>query len=296
MLARIFYTQSIAACTNHVRKADTIGASSDYLRKTSNSTQHLSSFPISGGDERELSGRDMFSQMDLFFSSTPLEGPEQMALDEVLLRHATRPLLRLYCWSAPCVTFGYFQQWKKVQAAFPGRQLVRRSSGGGSVEHDGDNTFSLIIPPSEPAGRIPPSLFYKRFHEALVEVLHAFGWNARLLGLDETVQGEACFQAPSLYDVMIENQKIVGGAQRRSAGTLLHQGSLHLPRKSKLVAAVEKEIISHEASELARIFFSALAAHLSSKVTLLKEEPLWLEEASLLARTRYGTLSWTQKK
>jgi lipoate-protein ligase A len=297
----------------------------------------------------------MFPHLDLLFSSTPLEGPEQMAFDEVLLRQASRPLLRLYHWKTPCVTFGYFQEWKKVQAAFPERMLVRRWSGGGSVEHDGDITFSLIVPASvrvfhpdrneeaakldgvrqagiltpgcmspcrpsqqvsltqdpsgvpasaidqdkisglKPIGRMTPTSFYQQLHQALVDTLHAFEIKARLITAEETREGSSCFTAPSLHDIMIQDQKIVGGAQRRCAGSLLHQGSLHLGR-SNIEDGRWGNLSLENHAVIAKVLFSSLATRLSPSVNVIVEEQTWLEEASIVASQRYRTMAWMQKR
>ncbi|MFZ4116336.1 MAG: lipoate--protein ligase family protein [Chthoniobacterales bacterium] len=239
----------------------------------------------------------MFSHLDLLFSSTPLEGPEQMALDEVLLRQISSPLLRLYCWKAPCVTFGYFQEWKKVQAAFPGRTLVRRWSGGGSVEHDRDMTFSLIVPASKTPktiARIPPSFFYQYLHQAIVETLHAFKIDARLINSEETKEGSSCFTAPSLHDIVIQDQKIAGGAQRRCAGSLLHQGSLNYVGRWKMADGRWDEVL--DPSVMGKSLFTSLAKRLSPSVNLIAEEQAWLEEAVSVATQRYRTTAWTQKR
>lgn len=240
--------------------------------------------------------QDMFSKIDLLFSSTPLEGPEQMALDEILLHQASQPLLRVYCWKGPCVTFGYFQEWKNISSSFPGRLLVRRSSGGGSVEHDGDNTFSLVVPAIEPIGKIAPALLYKRLHQALVLVLGEFGLKARLIAAHEIRTGEACFQSPSLDDVVIENHKIAGGAQRRCGGKLLYQGSLNLLGQKQLENGEIKAGSLELYSKITKSLFFSLAAHLSMRVELLEEQPSWIAEASILAAKRYRSIAWTHRK
>ena len=227
---------------------------------------------------------NMFQNLTLLFSSTALEGPEQMALDEVLLESIDKPLLRLYRWQAPCVTFGYFQKLAMVQALYPDQQLVRRWSGGGCVVHGSDMTFSLIIPASERASSMAPSLFYRRLHEALVTALQQHQMMARLAAVEDMLSGESCFAAPCPCDVMLEGKKIVGGAQRRSVGRLLHQGSLNLG-KSELEDEKSKEE-----------FFSSLAARLAPKVSLIEEKQEWLDKAVDLGVTRYRSLDWKDKR
>lgn len=169
----------------------------------------------------------MVDELELLLPEEAFDGPMQMALDEVLLRQAALPLLRIYRWEAPCVTFGYFQRHEEVRGAFPGVPVVRRWTGGGMVEHGEDLTFSLLIPKGHPAGELPPSGFYRDLHGALA------GWLAstlsaeiRLAGEEERQAGPSCFTAPACDDLLLGGRKILGGAQRRCAGALLYQGSL----------------------------------------------------------------------
>jgi lipoate-protein ligase A len=71
-----------------------------------------------------------------FLHSPAAPAAFNMALDEALLRTAAkrgRPLLRVYSWKKPAVTFGYFQKFPKDLAE--GYEVVRRPTGGGG--HDG---------------------------------------------------------------------------------------------------------------------------------------------------------------
>lgn len=230
----------------------------------------------------------MLRSLDFLLPGTPLEGPEQMALDEILLRQLSRPLLRCYAWKAPCVTFGYFEKWTHVLQAFPTHALedkkfffVRRSTGGGCVVHGEDLTFSLMIPNTESLGTFPPLLVYKTLHETVAAVLKKRGISARLTTLEETSQATLCFAAPALYDLLWEGKKILGGAQRRRLGTLLYQGSLALP-------SLKKDMLEN--------FPQELATHLASHVETIAEDPRLLQEASILAAARYRSASWTQKR
>lgn len=225
----------------------------------------------------------MLKQLDLFFSLTPLEGPEQMALDDVLLAQLTKPLLRVYAWKSPCVTFGYFQKWSRVAATFPSELLVRRATGGGCVQHGDDLTFSLMLPTSEPLTTIRPLLFYKQLHEAVVAAIeNCFQKRAHLAKPDDVMKGEHCFTAPALHDLLFNKQKILGGAQRRSFGKLLYQGSLSL---LSLGTALSREG-----------FFQSLAALLAQDVVIIEEDPQWLKEATTLAAIRYRSVSWSKKR
>jgi lipoate-protein ligase A len=220
----------------------------------------------------------MFPSLDLLFSTTPLEGPEQMALDEVLLGTVSRPLLRIYRWQSPCVTFGYFQKHDLVKSLYPNQDLIRRWSGGGCVEHGEDFTFSLMIPQSEGVAKMSAALFYRALHQAIVVALREHQLDARLATPEDQVLGASCFVAPCPCDVMLASKKIVGGAQRRSGGRLLHQGSLRLKDR-----------------KWEQIFIS-LAKQLAAEVSLIEEKQIWLEEAFALGSQRYRSREWLEKR
>ena len=109
----------------------------------------------------------MFQELELMLPERSHDGPMQMALDEVLLRSARKPLLRIYRWDGPCVSFGYFQKQEIVKQIHPILPSVRRWTGGGIVEHGEDHTFSLILPKGEAVARLSPVDFYRQLHGCL---------------------------------------------------------------------------------------------------------------------------------
>ena len=84
----------------------------------------------------------------------PKAAAENMAVDEVLLFTADCPVFRSYSWIRPSVSFGYFTPWKVVVSQYAERDLVRRWTGGGIVEHGEDFTYSLVFPAER---RLPPT-------------------------------------------------------------------------------------------------------------------------------------------
>ena len=71
----------------------------------------------------------LFDVIDLFDDETARSGAEQMALDEALLEIAQRPLLRVYRWAEPTVSFGYSLPLASVRDRFPALPCVRRWTG-----------------------------------------------------------------------------------------------------------------------------------------------------------------------
>lgn len=219
----------------------------------------------------------MFETMDLILPGEGCDGPMQMALDEVLLRSVGRPTLRIYRWSAPCVTFGYFQSLDAVRQAYPGIPPVRRWSGGGMVEHGRDLTFSLMIPRGETAASMAPAAFYRELHRRLAGWLSlSVSSEIRLAGEGDIVTGPQCFKAPAGDDLLMSGQKILGGAQRRSAGALLYQGSLQGLGQLPLDPM-------------------AMARCLSRSVDLRSLEKELMDESKILAERKYRSLEWVSR-
>jgi len=149
-----------------------------------------------------------------------------MAVDEALLRHAVkraRPLLRLYSWEQPAVSFGYFQKFPTHLTG--SHMIVRRPTGGGIVYHVRDTTYTVVVPPGHALYTMSTSEAYRVLHQAV----------AGALTLNSQIAGEKiaaprgqyeCFQNPVQGDVVAAGEKLAGGAQRRGKWGMLHQGSI----------------------------------------------------------------------
>jgi lipoate-protein ligase A len=169
----------------------------------------------------------LFDLVDLFADDTARNGPEQMALDEALLEITSRPLLRVYRWGEPTVSFGYTLPLASVREHFPALPCVRRWTGGGIVTHFDDWTFALLVPSHEPLARTRPVDAYRLIHGSVAAALRKIGCPARLAEPVDCAGGFACFTSPALHDVIsAANRKLCGGAQRRTRKGFLHQGSI----------------------------------------------------------------------
>ncbi len=151
-----------------------------------------------------------------------------MAADEALLVSARQPILRVYAWQRPTVSFGYFMALADARAAAPeGTVMMRRWTGGGIVPHGDDFTWSLIIPRDCPVARMAPAESYQQFHGALAQALAAAGFPSSQFPAGTPVPaGGLCFAAPAPGDLRHDGRKIAGAGQRRSRHGLLHQGSV----------------------------------------------------------------------
>ena len=208
-----------------------------------------------------------------------------MAIDQVLLEYAAVPSIRFYRWQLPALSFGYFGKFADVAIYAGERDLVRRWTGGGTVFHGDDLTYSIVIPATDPAFRESSMTIYERIHRALCAVLARHGGVPELVGTlrcgvwtaQRAVPTNNCFANPVRADVMIESRKIAGGAQRRTRRGLLQQGSI--------------QGITVR-TDLAQEFAQALSVDCSEFE--INEEIL--KRARELAQQKYGTDSWLRKR
>lgn len=170
----------------------------------------------------------LFGSLSVWLDPVPRHGPAQMACDEVLLGCTEHPVLRIFRWSEPCVSAGYFVPWEEARRRRPDLPACRRWTGGGVVVHENDFTFALVAPRHEPWARLQPAESYRVLHAAVAGALRATGLEAALYDGAASGGGE-CFAAPVGHDVMAGTRKIAGGAQRRTKRGLLHQGSIQEP-------------------------------------------------------------------
>jgi len=121
-----------------------------------------------------------------------------------------------------------------------------------------------------------------------------------------------CFSTPSLYELTVDNRKLIGSAQRRWLKVFLQHGSIPIYTDREL----EKELIIgangglfHRATRLSDLldpvpplkkiqdalvwgFEKRIGIHLKEG-TVTEEEQIHAEE---LIRTRYATDSWTRRR
>lgn len=164
----------------------------------------------------------LFDEISAVLDAVPHDAALNMAIDEALLSVASGPVLRLYRWVRPAISFGYFGKWSEAVAAGADCEVVRRWTGGGIVPHGEDLTFSLVVPRAHPFFRVGPRESYCAIHEC---VARAIG-NATLAAAAQPQISSACFQNPVQHDVLVADRKVAGGAQRRTKAGLLHQGSI----------------------------------------------------------------------
>ncbi len=138
-----------------------------------------------------------------------------MAVDGALLRITDIPTLRLYRWSVPAITIGYFQDIEKEVninlCNSEGVPVIRRFTGGGAVFHHHELTYSLVHPLQGPFGKCSITDSYSLIATVLIHALHTMGIDA---------------QYRPINDIIVDGKKISGSAQTRKEGKLLQHGTI----------------------------------------------------------------------
>jgi lipoate-protein ligase A len=240
------------------------------------------------------------------FFDPPANGAWNMALDEALLDQAASgapAVLRFYQWSEPTLSLGYFQRFGDRNSHEPSRDCasVRRASGGGAILHDRELTYSLTLPSGHPFSRRANDL-YRISHQALVEALANWGVSAFLQepdvsppSPDKLREPFLCFARRTRGDVLVNQWKVAGSAQRRSRGAVLQHGSILLGQSKfapELPGLAQLSGQQIDADELATRFRSRLAEHLGINFERGRQLEEVLEAARRIEAAKFANSDW----
>jgi len=249
-------------------------------------------------------------------SGPGLRGALNMGIDEALVlglaEGSSPPTLRFYRWAPPCVSVGYFEHIEKEvdldAAKEAGVDVLRRATAGGSVFHNAELTYSIVLPLGSPLAPLDVLESYSRICSGLVAGLSRLGV-------------EAAF-AP-VNDIEAGGRKVSGNAQTRKRGVLLQHGTvllgLDLPLmfsilrvsdeklRRKLIARAEDRItclgslLGREVpfGEAAAAMREGFAAAFAAYGVELEEGELSAGErsaAAALAEGKYSSQAWNFRR
>jgi lipoyl(octanoyl) transferase len=209
-----------------------------------------------------------------------------MATDALLLERVAdfgKPILRLYGWTEAAATFGYFQKYEEIAALTSLRPLIRRPTGGGLVPHDADWTYSLVFPPSHSWYELKAVESYRRVHAWIQSAFLELSVKTELAPLPRQEVAGQCFVGAEQHDVLFQDKKIAGGAQRRNRHGLLIQGSIQPP-----------EGVKREAWEKAFLDFAT--RHWGVRWEEFKATVPLSEEIERATTERYGRDEYNKKR
>lgn len=239
----------------------------------------------------------------------PADGAWNMAVDEALLEWAAGrggPVWRFYRWSEPTLSLGYFQQAEERQTHTASRlcPIVRRLSGGGTILHDDELTYSLVAPGDHPLA-LKRAELYQAVHAALIDALGRWGIAAARFAAEGPSGGPAagdaflCFQRRSPGDVIFGGMKIGGSAQRRRDGAILQHGSVLLGRSEvapELPGICELSGVRIEPEALCDAWLPHLAKRLELQWIHGGLPPEVHARAEQLVKQRYADPLWTESR
>ena len=255
-----------------------------------------------------------------------------MAIDEAILlaqKEQPRPTLRFYDWTQPAFSFGYFQDIAaEVDVAVcsaEGIELVKRMTGGGTVVHGWELTWTLILPrrqigavtkPIWGTGALSIPDAYQRIGECLVAAMTRLGIPAQryVNAIDANAPNicpNICLTKPAKHDVMLNGKKVAGVSVRRNRYGMLFQGyiSLAMPPDNILARISkhpevpqwvrEKSMAIHTAGYVITrdALIQAICETFQVGITFLSGElsPTERARAAGLAKTKYAAAAWNFK-
>jgi lipoate-protein ligase A len=205
---------------------------------------------------------------------------ENMALDAHLLESLDPvgdPILHLYEWEGLSATYGHFIDPKKhldLEAAERhGLSLARRPTGGGIVFHVWDLAFSFLMPSAHPRFSSNTLDNYHFVNSAVLEAVKPWVKNLELIPLSPEPRGadcqNFCMAKPTQFDVIHEERKIAGAAQRKTTRGYLHQGTISLAFPD--VQLLSDVLISKAAVLEAMLFYTSAPLGPDSTPKMLDE-------------------------
>lgn len=149
------------------------------------------------------------------------------------------PILHLYDWIKPSLTYGFFAQPEKLlnleAVEKHGFDLAKRPTGGGVVFHIWDLAFSILIPAGSSLYSQNTLENYELINQVVFNVVQDFVGKSALMSLtphDSMIQHPEqaffCMARPTKYDLVVGKKKIAGAAQRKMKQGFLHQGTIAL--------------------------------------------------------------------
>jgi len=235
------------------------------------------------------------------------DGAWNMAVDEMLLERVqdrATACLRLYGWSNPTLSLGYFQTYadRREHPASLSCSVVRRLTGGGAIVHDTELTYSIVLPGNHPLA-VHRDELYLAVHGCLIQALGHFAVTARLCEAAEKLTAARepflCFQRRSAGDVLIGRTKICGSAQRRRNGAVLQHGSLlwrSSPAAPELMGLADIIHDPIELGSLTDLWLSGLSGQLGLAWQPDDLDKTEVRRARALADARYLCEDWTKNR
>ncbi len=223
-----------------------------------------------------------------------------MAVDESLLKlcaRGGRPALRFYRWRKNAVSIGYFQSAKDIERLLnlPDTSvIVRRPTGGGAVIHGEDITFSIIFPEKLIQGTVEQG--YRAINRAITQAIEQ-GNRFSLVHAQNSVSPKQqatrlCFASPTRFDILWDNRKVGGSAQRRRDGVILHQSSFYYKKCFSSIEPDNKGSRQYYVQAIQKAISSLFSVSFYPTGLTHDEQ----QAAHLFHTQRYSTKEWNYRR
>jgi len=235
-----------------------------------------------------------------------------MAVDEALLNNLQEddlPILRLYVWE-PALSLGKFSDvsksidMKKIESV--DLPVVRRMTGGGVLVHGGDLSYTLLLPRNCLKGKGVKEN-YRYLCGFLINLYEKLGLKADFacdLEIKE-LKSDICLAGTEAYDIMIEDKKMGGNAQRYTRQVLFQHGSIPIkvdkPRFKDLFlgasglegsTTLEEQGYSLEYEQLVLLVSEAFRENFDTDLIIDTLHPSEEEDARKLLADKYTQQRW----
>ncbi|MDR3274787.1 MAG: hypothetical protein LBS81_02175 [Endomicrobium sp.] len=212
-----------------------------------------------------------------WINDIPRNAVMNMSLDEFLFNeYKNEPVLRTYCWDNAYTTIGYFQK------SGCGHSFIRRLTGGLTVQHHYDISYSFIIS-SDFWNVYSQRQTYRNIHLLIQKTLQNININSVILDKNAGNATNVCVQSFYENDLLSEGKKIVGSCLRRRANKIIAQGSIHARLNDN-----NKTIFS-------RNFAVNTAEFLKTDIKTLGFSNSEIESAEKIAKEKYSNPKWNDK-
>lgn len=232
------------------------------------------------------------------------DGPTQMAADEMMLEAALEGVasLRFYTWTEATLSLGYFQSHAECMTdpRLAGLPYVRRATGGGAIVHHHELTYSFALP-ADSKWHPPGEPWTCRVHYQIIDVFAEMELSARAnpCGAEQGAGEFLCFLHQTPGDVLMDQSKIVGSAQRKRTGALMQHGSIllaqseHTPQLPGIYEPTGRGMDAVDLSIRLTDAFEAAFGWTITPVPFTDREKTRVEQ---LAQDRYRTAEWNDRR
>lgn len=158
-------------------------------------------------------------------------GALNMAIDVAIGELTDDVFLRFYTWERPTLSLGKHQDGADIDEDYirkSGFDVVRRPSGGRAVLHWDELTYSVIIPSTHDLFDTKVLELYNLLSGIIVDGLNDIGYPVKIVEGHRKPVSSVCFQVPSIYEVALNDIKVIGSSQTRTQRYILQHGSIVL--------------------------------------------------------------------